>query len=355
MSGRLSREECGFFLQVDSVTFLVLFSSPQYRLLPVKAPWCPLNAPKPTLAVAALAFLLCGGCSTYQSKPLAQSSVDAALKEPDFDAVRVQAAAIKHPLVPAVVIDGKGGYTPDEVSVMAVILSPELRALRDQRGVAEAQVIQAGILPNPTFSYELDRPDSYPFPVSTQVTEGLTWEVSQLLSHHSQVSAARATARSVDLSIAWQEWQAAQDARVRAFRILSLEERLPLLRGVEDELSGAIDDTRKALARGLQTIGDLTQLVDTWTNAQNARFDVENQLREDRAALALALGLGPGKAVPLKPSARFPDLQDDSKGMAAWLLDDLEERRLDLVALKYGYESQEQSVRAAVSCSSSRK
>jgi outer membrane protein, heavy metal efflux system len=301
-----------------------------------------------TQFLAAALMAAGAGCSTYQSKPLDADAVGKALEGPDMASVKVQAASLRHPLVAPIVIDGRGGYTPDEVAVMAVLLSPELRALRDQKGVAEAQVIQAGILPNPTFSYEIDRPSSYPGPVSTQVTEGIAWDISQLLARHSHVASAKASAQSLNLSIAWQEWQASEDARTRAFRIISLEERLPLLRGVEDELSGSIKDARAAASRGLITIGDLTQAVDAWTNAQNARFDVENQLSQERATLALALGLPAGMRVPLKASA-FPfSLSRDLGAMAGPLLDGLEERRLDLVALKYGYESQDETVRAAV-------
>ena len=54
-------------------------------------------------------------------------------------------------------IDGRDGFTPDELAVMAVIVSPGLRALRDQRGVAQAQVLQAGLLPNPQLGYTFDQ------------------------------------------------------------------------------------------------------------------------------------------------------------------------------------------------------
>jgi len=54
------------------------------------------------------------------------------------------------------------------------------------------------------------------------------------------VKAARFTADALDLSVAWQEWQAAQEARLRAFRILSLEARLPLARETEDDLLAAL-------------------------------------------------------------------------------------------------------------------
>jgi outer membrane protein TolC len=41
----------------------------------------------------------------------------------------------------------------DEVAMIAVINNPDLKAARDQVGVAEAQAFTAGLLPNPTFSF----------------------------------------------------------------------------------------------------------------------------------------------------------------------------------------------------------
>src|SRR5579862_8282142 len=101
------------------------------------------------LAPALLA--LTGGCAIYHPQPLDSAAVDAALQPPRLDAVKIAAAKIDHPLLKPIVIDGRDGFSPDEIAVMVVIVSPELRALRDQRGVANAQVLQAGILPNPQF------------------------------------------------------------------------------------------------------------------------------------------------------------------------------------------------------------
>src|ERR1019366_1575411 len=183
----------------------------------------------PALALAATLAAAGSGCSTYEANPVDAASVDRALRQPAMDSVRVEASRIRHPLVAPMVIDGRGGFTPDEVAVMVVVVSPGLRALRDQRGVAQAQVVQAGILPNPQLGYSVDRPHgSYDPAVVEAKALGLSWEVTSLLTHRDQVAAANAEARSVDLSIAWQEWQTAQDARLRAFRILSLERRLSL-------------------------------------------------------------------------------------------------------------------------------
>jgi outer membrane protein TolC len=303
----------------------------------------------PILLVASAFVLIGSGCSTYRSKPLDHASVDRALVPPAMDSVRVAAAQIRHPLLAPIVIDGRGGYTPNEIAAMVVIVSPELRALRDQRGVAEAQVVQAGVLPNPQLGYSVDRPHgAYNPAVVAGRNLGLSWEVASLLTRHDQVASARAGAKAVDLSVAWEEWQTAQDARLRAFRILSIERRLPLARSIEESLADTLALTKKAVALGLKTTADLTTAAEVWSQAQNARFDLERQLTSERATLNLGLGMAAPDKVPLKYAAPDSFWAEGPAPTADDLLQGLEERRLDLIALRCGYESAEASLRAAV-------
>ena len=45
-----------------------------------------------------------------------------------------------------IAIDLRQGIGPEEAAVMAVLMSPALKAIRDKRGTATAQLIQAGVL-----------------------------------------------------------------------------------------------------------------------------------------------------------------------------------------------------------------
>src|SRR2546430_14856740 len=53
-------------------------------------------------------------------------------------------------------IDLRRGIGPDEAAAIALYSNPALRAIRDRRGLAAAQLVQAGILPNPVVSYSRD-------------------------------------------------------------------------------------------------------------------------------------------------------------------------------------------------------
>jgi outer membrane protein TolC len=295
-------------------------------------------------------LLLAAGCATYDGKPdaLGVTAVDTALQVPPLEQLKVSAATFVHPLVRPLEIDGRDGFTPEEVAVMTVIVSPRLRAVRDQRGVAQAQVVQAGLLPNPQLGYSLDQQLGNTDPTLINGGSlGLSWEVTSLLGYRDRVNAAKSTARALDLDIAWQEWQAAQAARLAAYRVISLEARLPLARESEQELADALALARRAHGLGYKTISDLAAVTEAWSLAQDARFALEQELTAQRLALSLALGQPADAPLKLKAGANPPELPADAASATA-LLDGLEKRRLDLVALTLGYESNEAGLRAAV-------
>ena len=298
------------------------------------------------LVAAVLALL--GGCSIYHSMPLNQMSVDRALEPRPIEAVKVAAERLDHPLVRSMRIDGEGGFTPNEIAVMVVIVSPQLRTVRDQRGLARAQVVQAGILPNPQWNESADIPQGNADPtLVTGRSHGLGWDLGALLTHHDDVAAAKANAHSVDLQIAWQEWQVAQDARLRAFRIVSMQERLPLEREIEAGLAENVTVMRQSFDRGLKVAADLTAATDLYTQSRDARLALEQSLIADRLALNLSLGLPANAPLQIKLPEAAPTLATDADA-ASRLLRGMETRRLDLVALTLGYQSQESTLRSAV-------
>ncbi|MDB6087274.1 MAG: outer membrane protein TolC [Gammaproteobacteria bacterium] len=300
------------------------------------------------IAVAAVLSTLLTGCSFYHAMPLNDAARDKALAPMPIDRVKVAAASLEHPLVQPIVIDGNGGFSPDELAVMAVIVSPGLRALRDQRGVAQAQVIQAGILPNPQFSQSIDIPHGNADPSYVAAhTTGLSWDVSALLVRHDEVAAARDNAKAVDLQVAWTEWQVAQDTRLRAFRLLAMRMQLPFAVTIENGLEANIVALRQGLAGGHKTMGELVTATDLLTQARNTRLALEQAITADRLAINLALAQPVDQDIEIKPGTTFPVLADDTRATDE-LIAGIENRRLDLVALALGYRSQEATLRAAV-------
>jgi len=308
--------------------------------------------------VAVLAVLLplagCAGTSRSPARPLTPEAVEAALAPPDLaavDAVHLRARLADPGALPPVPFDPSDGLSSDEAAILAVLANPDLRAERDRRGVAEAQLLAAGILPNPELSASFEAPVGG----DTESTVpgwalGLGWDLAAVVSRGARVDAARAHGRQVELDLAWAEWQVAEGARLHLVRLAIAERRLAVAGRALALRTRALRATERGVELGVRTAGDLAAAHATLDQARTTLFEARSERDTERLELDRALGLPAGSDVgieggPREPVARLLAARVPS---AAELAPGLEERRLDLVALRAGYESQEARVRAAV-------
>lgn len=293
-----------------------------------------------------LGFVM-AGCATYRSLPLDPAAVAHQLQPPDSEAIRINAQAIKHPLLPPLVYDDRDGLSPDEAAIFAVMANPTLRVARDQRGLAAAQLLQAGVLPNPQLSSSVDVPT---FGTTLRTVNafgvGLNWEVTSLIARGARIEAAQAHAAAVDLDIAWQEWQIAQAAKLQVYRVVSIDKQVGIAHEIENELHDNLTAVTQAVERGDKTIIDRAAAEAAFQQARLSRLALEQEQQKQRLALHEALGLPAEAALSLQSNIVFPlwlslpSRQEMTKGV--------ENRRLDLLALKRGYESQEATLRAEI-------
>ena len=261
--------------------------------------------------------------------------------------IRIAAQEIHHPILKPLDFDDRDGLSPDEAAVLAVLANPGLRAVRDQRAIAAGQVLQAGILPNPRLTYFLSIPTGT-VPVGTVTEFGGTvlWDLQTLINRGARVDAAEARAEAVDLDIAWQEWQVAQAAKLAAYRLLTLRYQAQLATELSDFLTDNVTQMRQALQRGILTGLELSAAETAHNNARTNMLELEKEVRQQQLALNRLLGLPPDSAIPLERTIDLPARLVPPT--LEWFLDGLEDRRLDLVALRQGYVSQEATVRAAI-------
>ncbi len=286
------------------------------------------------------------GCATYQPMPLSEDGVNARLTAPKMEEVRIEAREIGHPRLKPIPFDDRDGLSPDEAAVLAVIAHPALRALRDQRGIASAQLMQAGILPNPQLSYSLALPSGGATGgTNTAFGLGLGWEITSLISRPAQMDAAQTRMQSVNLDIAWQEWQIAQAARLSAYTAETLDQQAALLREVALRLDENRQLISKAVKMGQATELQLSAVASTYAQAHQRQMEVEGQARKAHLQLKQALGLPPETEIHLQP---VPMPEYFSVRPAVILEKELLTWRLDLLALQQGYASQEAQVRSAI-------
>ena len=299
------------------------------------------------LAAAAISiFVLSTACHVYKPMPLDQEAVNRALTPPSDQTIRQEAAAINHPILRPIVFDDRDGLSPDEAAVLAVLANPSLRAERDRRGLADAALLEAGLLPNPQLSAGLDIPTGgITKGAINGYTLGLSWDISALISRTARVRSSQAERKSVDLDVAWQEWQTAEAAKLSVYKLLVLEQKLTKAREMDDNQAQLVELLRKALAQGQSTAPEVGAAASIAQQAHLTRLQLEQEIDKERNQLLRLLGLPAGTEIRLQegvtiPTRLLPPPADD-------LLAGLEDRRLDLVALRQGYESQEQTLRAA--------
>lgn len=261
--------------------------------------------------------------------------------------LRVPRERFSHSRLAVVPIDPRRGIGPDDAAIIATYLSPALRVARDRHGAAIAQLVQAGLLPNPQVSYSRD------FVVGGN-TAGTTpaynltagWEISALLPLLPKVGAARANLRSVDLEVAWTEWQTAENARTAVYRVAGLRAQLASAREAQSELTQSADVLEKAMEAHEKTVLDFGAAKAAEQDAVATALGLEQEAEKQMLVLKRAIGLPADSELRLRDGIALPShLEAPSERV---LTADLENRRLDLVALQEGYRSQDATVRAAI-------
>jgi len=297
------------------------------------------------LALAGLSLL--AGCTQYQPLPLSGDTVKQRLSPPEWAAISVQASAIKHPILRPVKLDPAAGLSPDGAAVLAVLLNPALRAVRDQRALADAQILQAGLLPDPEMSSTFEVPaGGDTVGAANAFGLELSWDVASLIAHSAKVKEAETHREAIELDIAWQEWQVAQAAKSAAYRLAGLGSQIVVAEEIERRSTENLDLVRKAVAAGTRTARDLSTAEAASQQACEALTDLEKRSDQQRLQFNRLLGLPPEAGVRLKDGIELPFRFD--LPTAQELIEGLEQRRLDLVALRAGYGSQEAAVRAAI-------
>ncbi|MDB5973700.1 MAG: TolC family protein [Nevskia sp.] len=274
-----------------------------------------------------LMLLALAGCASYSALPL------------DKDArPRDSLAQLRHeaPLPATLGVD--------DIAMLALLNNPDLLAARAQRGVAQAQVLAAGILPNPSvnvsYGFLLGGPGTM-----GALSAGLSQDLRSLVTLSAKRGSARQSAQEIDASLLWQEWQTIGKARLQAVDLIEGERQRELLQGQLTLLQGRLERSRQALEQGDNTLAALVPELTAAADARKQLDDLERQQETRRRDLNVFLGLSPQVVLPLDPIISLPPLDAAAVNAA---LPGLADRRPDLVALQLGYGAQEEKVRGAI-------
>lgn len=257
---------------------------------------------------------------------------DQASLAPSLQALRHDGLALSRPLTIAQLAD------------LAVQNNPDLIAARAQHGVAEAQVLQAGLLPNPQVTGAI-----LPLVAGVGTTEawnaGISQDVKALVTLSANRRAARASADQVDAQILWQEWQTMGQVRLLAVDIIQGGRLIALLHRNSDLLAARYQKSKQAVQAGNETLSVSTPDLAALQSVTAQLHDQERQQLARQHQLNALLGLAPEVALNLDDR---PDIQLWNPALVQQSLPTLAERRPDLVALQLGYRAQNAKLRAAI-------
>jgi cobalt-zinc-cadmium efflux system outer membrane protein len=284
----------------------------------------------------------CAGCAGYPPRSLPPPPAAVPPRPLDVPRLRVQPRELRATSSPPVRIDLADGLDPDEAAVLAVLLEPGLVAARDARGEADAQVIVAGILPNPVLGVEFDHPYGPGSRDTSQVVNvTLGWDLKPLLARSAHRRAAEAGALEVDLGIAWQEWQVAEQARLLVVRLQWLRRRIKLGReelAFEEQTAVGLHQARKTGDATIEQVGVQLASLEGARRAVDELEQAELGAESDLRAL-----LGNPRIEELSVPEARPAGPVPAPDIAKCL-----EQRMDLQALERGYQAQQAALRAAV-------
>ena len=237
-----------------------------------------------------------------------------------------------------------GPLTVGDVVRLALANDPDVVAARAKRGVAQGQLLQSGILPNPSLSGAF-------LPLISGVgsvpawTAGLSQDIKALITYRSRRQAGRYAAQQVYADLLWQEWQVAGQARQLAVDLIETQRARPVAAQAYAILSARNQAVEAALAASNSTLVIAAPSRLAFQTARTTLNGIDQRILTLRHQLNARLGLAPDAPLALVPMVALPPL-DIAAARAS--LATLPDRRPDLLALRLGYAAQEETVRQAI-------
>jgi outer membrane protein TolC len=280
-------------------------------------------------------------CQTYEPAPLSGRptllSEIASLKISPSDLPLPERGS--HPFDPSRPLD------MDEVAMIAVVNNPDLKAMRGQVGIAEAQAFAAGLLPNPQLSLAYGVLIGGLGATTSSASATLGEDIVPLLTRSARRRAALANERSIRLNLLWQEWQIVSQARTFFARAVELERQRAVIEENRKLFGDRYQRSNTAMQQGNETLPTVVSDLAALQAVETQLHDLEQTILKNRHDLNALLGLAPDVQLRLADEVSIPAI--DTAKLTTILLD-LAQRRPDLLALVAGYEAEEEKLRQAI-------
>jgi outer membrane protein, heavy metal efflux system len=282
-------------------------------------------------------IVVLGGCARNQSMPLPRGA-DLASGLAALDVVFRYAPREEATRV----IDVGKPLDLDEIGLLVILNNPALKSAHGEMNLAEAGLLQATLLPNPSANLSYGALVGGPGTTPSYAIS-LSEDITALVTYHARVKSAQAHVAQVGADLLWRAWQMAQKARVLALDIYFADRSIGLNQRELDLVSNELARVEAATAAGNLDLTALSPLLAAKASAEQSLAALRLDRLKNWQSLDALLGLVPG----VRFAIAAPDIRALPSDLGP-LIASLAERRPDLVALRLGYRASEENVRAAI-------
>lgn len=286
------------------------------------------------------ATLLLVSCASYSPAPLPERPDLAS----DASSLSVSAADMPLPALSSHPFDPTRPLDMDEVAMVAVANNPDLKALRRKTGVARAQAFAAGLLPNPQLTFDYGFLTGGPG-TTDALTLGLAQDIVPLLARSARQRSATASQQGAELDLLWQEWQVVSEARLLFVAAVELRRQHAILEENLALFAERYQRSSDAMQRGDETLPTVVSDLTALKAIETQLHDADQLILKNQHDLNSLLGLKPQAELPIADDLVSAPIDADRIAKA---LTNLAQRRPDLLALRAGYQAQEERLRQAV-------
>jgi cobalt-zinc-cadmium efflux system outer membrane protein len=301
-----------------------------------------LRLPRCLCAFVIPALAMCGGCARYKAAPLDPAAVQQRLQQLSLNDVPAEyAAAGLSEKVP----DFSAGLGPDEVGLAALIFNPALKVKRLEKGIAAAQLVTAGLYPNPSLDTKSLLGSMHPTG-NKSLEASLSFEVLRWQERSAEKAAKKANVEAVHYEILAEEWKTVSEARTAYWNVVAAGERLRLSEEERKISEKLLEGIKGRIRNGAGTALDLNlaelQYVKLHAEGEKLEADAAISQRALRQAIGLPYDAEFKLRIPGNPLSRSE---------RAWKLPQLVASLTDsavLKAVEWRYCVSENDLRAAI-------
>ncbi|SDC18987.1 Outer membrane protein TolC [Desulfurella multipotens] len=231
----------------------------------------------------------------------------------------------------------------NDIASLAIILNPTLKIERDNLRIAEAQIGISKTIPNPSISFDTS------FPVAGNIANtyngysiGFSYPIDWIFSHNLKVKSALLEYESKKLGYNFNAYQIMQDSKIKVANIYYLEQVLKELSDKLNLYKKIYDTVKVAYNKHLVLLSDLQLAKNEYEKSKIQYLDTKTILEKENDSLNNILGIPLSAKLKINfvPNNNFdlPDLEDLYSNVT---------NRVDIVAYKLAYQSQEEKTRLA--------